>query len=371
MKYINNLLVVTFVLSLLSLGVFAQKSADKKSCEKKDGYWYKEKCWENFEDEGISEDKIESYVDGQIKLINNASVFLNDAKFSIEKTDIGIESEEGKQIVILLAKLGNSDKTLLNIIDKKDFDTKKKFNAVSILFAGDIEKLGDKLIEVSPKGELSFNKKSEDEFVIEGEITDPKDGKKTKVIANLNEAVIGAGTSVLEIKGDEAFLSGDLGTITYKQIKDMLQKSPNVKTLVLTNISGSINDAVNMHTGRLVRRSGLNTKVLKDSKVYSGGVDLFAAGKERIVQEGATLGVHSWCCVNDKTAIQIPKDHPAHQYQIAFFSEMMGAKNGVDFYFYTLKAAPFDNVHKMSKKEILDWKLATKFIARETISKKE
>lgn len=102
------------------------------------------------------------------------------------------------------------------------------------------------------------------------------------------------GDSKLKIIGDEAFLSGDLGTKAYAQIKDLIENHPNVKTLVLTSISGSVNDAVNMHTGRLVHEAKLNTKVLANSDIASSAVDLFCAGENRIVEKGAKIGIHSW-----------------------------------------------------------------------------
>ena len=145
-------------------------------------------------------------------------------------------------------------------------------------------------------------------------------------------------------------------------MKEAIANHPNAKTVVLGEISGSVNDLVNMHTGRILREAGLATKVLKDSEIASGGVDLFCAGKERIVEKGAKLGIHSWCCVDDLTAIELPKDHPAHQYQVAFFTMCMGEKTGPDFYFHTLEAAPFDDVHWMSDEEIKKWGVSTKFI---------
>ena len=75
----------------------------------------------------------------------------------------------------------------------------------------------------------------------------------------------------------------------------------------MTQISGSVNDAVNMHTGRLLRKNGFTTKLLSDSDIASGGVDLFCAGAKRIVEKGAKIGVHSWCCTSDLTAVEITK----------------------------------------------------------------
>ena len=182
--------------------------------------------------------------------------------------------------------------------------------------------------------------------------------------AEANEAVMGMGTSRFEISGEEAFLSGILGTATYHQLKRIIENNPEVKTIVLHRVEGSINDEVNMHTGRILREAGLNTKVLSDSDIASGGVDLFAAGVERIVEKGARLGVHSWGggpTEEHSRGDKLPENHPAHQYQLQYFRQMLGTELGPDFYFYTLQAAPVDGMHYMSDQEIKDWKLATSF----------
>ena len=67
----------------------------------------------------------------------------------------------------------------------------------------------------------------------------------------------------------------------------------------MKQIRGSLDDKINMHTGRLIREHGFTTKVLSDSRIASGGVDLFCAGEKRIIEQGAEIGVHSWCCAGE------------------------------------------------------------------------
>ncbi|MCF6306955.1 MAG: hypothetical protein L3J09_03265 [Flavobacteriaceae bacterium] len=100
--------------------------------------------------------------------------------------------------------------------------------------------------------------------------------------------------------------------------------------------------------------------MLSTSDIASGGVDLFCAGKKRIME----IGIHSWCCVNDLTAQELPKDYPVHKYQLEYFIMALDAEKGPDFYFRTSEAAPFDNVHYMSDEKIKEWKLATEFIKK-------
>lgn len=349
------------VFVLLTQNLLAQKKIGKDSCAKNKGYWYNNKCWENFEDESISANDIDRFVEEQIKIINKARVQIDGKKYPIKEIDFSTDDDD--ENFFFTIKAANTDKNLVVIINVGDFDRKQKFNAHGFIYTGD-KKLDEKIFKKAKYSKLKVIKKDRTSFVIRvtGKLENPETGKKIKVSSEINEVVISGGKSVLEIKGSEVFLSGVLGAITYKQIKDLITNHPKVKTLVLTDVPGSMNDAVNVHTGRLVRNAGLNTKALKNSKIHSGGVDLLAAGNERIVEEGAEIGVHTWCCVNDKPAVDLPKDHPAHRNLISYLTEMLGAKKGVDFYFYTLQAAPHSNVHKMSKKEIIDWNLATTFI---------
>ncbi len=174
--------------------------------------------------------------------------------------------------------------------------------------------------------------------------------------------ITGIGNSEIKVIDNKAYLSGILGTRTYHQVKKLIQEYPDIKTIIMTNVPGSINDMVNMHTGRLLRQNGFTTQLPFNSDIASGGVDLFTAGVKRIVTKGAKLGVHSWCCVDDLTAADVEPEHPAYKYQLDYFSEMLGIHKGYDFYFYTLQAAPFDGVYYMTDKEIKDWGLATQFI---------
>lgn len=180
----------------------------------------------------------------------------------------------------------------------------------------------------------------------------------------VNEAYIGAGTSKLEIGEDgHAHLSGILGTRTYVQIQELIQSKPEIKTIVFDEVQGSMNDSINVHTGRLIRNSGLNTRITAEGMIASGGVDLFTSGNERILEEGAKVGVHSWCCVDDLTADKLPKDHDGHRSQLEYFTFTL-KDLGSDFYFYTLQAAPFEDVHWMSVEDIKKYQVATEVLPK-------
>lgn len=182
--------------------------------------------------------------------------------------------------------------------------------------------------------------------------------KRVKVV--FNDSFIEAGNSELKVNGNKAVLSGTLGTKSYIQIKELIDQHPEVKTLEFDFVPGSLNDDINMHTGRLIRNAGLNTYISSTGEAYSGGVDLFAAGNVRQYQDGAQLGVHSWCCEGDKPANLLSKSDKAHWAQVTYFNEILA--NGSEFYFYTINAADFDDIHVMKKNELVDYNLVTEFL---------
>lgn len=196
-----------------------------------------------------------------------------------------------------------------------------------------------------------------DNLVYRARLKDARTGGEYRIRLVINEGLFSTSNSRLDIEGEQATLSGSLGSNTYTQIKDLIDDHPDVQTLVLDQIQGSLDDAINMHTGRLIRNAKLTTQVTATSRIYSGGVDLFTAGHRRLWEAGAVIGVHSWCCENDKPADELGRDHPAHGPQLAYFRDMLGTQNGPDFYFFTIESAPFDGIHEMSREELTRYQL--------------
>jgi hypothetical protein len=352
MKNIIMSLSLLFLCAITSFnGQKAVSSNTQQTCEEKDGYWYNEKCWEGFSDEGIAEKDIDSVVEAQMKLIKEATITFNGKKHEINF--FFPEQEEGS--ILLVTAFKDMQETVIVVIPEGDIKEgeKSSFEAQAIYLKGNIMNQEEGEPEMIAQGVATGTVDEDFNVKIEGTL---KGESEYTFTINGNEGVMGAGNSEIEIKGNEAYLSGTLGTITYSQIKNIIDNHKNVKTIVLTQVDGSINDAVNMHTGRILREAGLNTKVLADSNIASGGVDLFCAGTKRTIIKGAKLGIHSWAGGNIK-ADELPKDHPAHQYQLAYFTQMLGAENGPNFYFRTLTAAPPESIHYMSDKELKDWKL--------------
>ncbi len=158
----------------------------------------------------------------------------------------------------------------------------------------------------------------------------------------------GLDAPTIEVKGEKAFVNGTLGETFYHLLEKTLDENSQLNTIVLLEIPGSVNDEWNLKSCKLLFKKGLNTELLNNSIVESGGTDLFVSGSKLFIADGAKIGVHSWAG-DDLVAAELPKNHAEHTMFLEFYSEI-----GVDssFYWYTLKAAPAEGMHFMTKSEI-------------------
>lgn len=162
-------------------------------------------------------------------------------------------------------------------------------------------------------------------------------------------------TTRFEVRGDRLLVSGELNALTLEQFEEVLADFPDIRTLVLSGIPGSSDDATTVRLGYRVRALGLSTHVPAGAEIHSGGVDLFLAGIRRSIGKGAILGVHSWeDGVQDGAAY--PGDSPAHDEARRYTEAMLGDDG---FYWFTLSAAPADGIHIMKETEIRAFRLVT------------
>ncbi|WDV46347.1 hypothetical protein PV797_01305 [Clostridiaceae bacterium M8S5] len=162
------------------------------------------------------------------------------------------------------------------------------------------------------------------------------------------------GLADFNVKGDKAIMKGLISKRTIKRVKDLIKEHPEVKTIVMEDVPGSIDDVSNLKASRLIRGAGLNTKVPEGGFIASGGVDFFCAGVKRTANENSEIGVHSWASEEVKNANELPKDHPEHQKYLDYYKEM-----GIDsdFYWFTIKSAPADSMHNMTQEERIKYGL--------------
>ena len=162
--------------------------------------------------------------------------------------------------------------------------------------------------------------------------------------------------ATFEVVGELAIMRGLIVSGTPSSVLELAFMNPEVRTLVLVDMPGSIDDVAMVRAGRYIRQIGLDTHVPADSEVASGATDLFLAGVHRSAEPGARFGIHSWgggpvpaTDLPPVLATDLPRDHEDHLKYLDYYAEM-----GIpgEFYWRTLSAAPAEGIHWMTEDEL-------------------
>ena len=162
---------------------------------------------------------------------------------------------------------------------------------------------------------------------------------------------------VMEVRGDLLFARGVVNANSQREAVALLNGSPNVRTLVLTWVPGSVDDEANLALGRVLRDAGMTTYLPREARAASGGTDLLLAGARRVVECGALVGVHSWA-YGPVNGNEVPRDDPRHRFYLDYYRDI-GIPEA--FYWFTLEAAPPDSIHWMNEDEMERYRIHTHF----------
>jgi len=145
------------------------------------------------------------------------------------------------------------------------------------------------------------------------------------------------------------YMNGVIGADTLAVMQTLFSTYPQINSLVMQNVPGSMDDEINLLASMEIRNRGINTHIPADGMVASGGTDMFLAGVKRSIASSAKIGVHSWDDGSGKAALDYPRDHQAHVSYLDYY-KTIGITT--DFYWYTLEAAPAEGNHWMTTAEM-------------------
>ena len=162
-------------------------------------------------------------------------------------------------------------------------------------------------------------------------------------------------TTKFTVDGETLYMSGEINSKTDEQFASVIAANPQIKTIVECDVPGSLDDDTMIPLSYQVRALGLNTHLTSNSQIASGGVDFFLAGVERTMETGAQVGVHSWSD-GTRDAKDYPRDAPEHEANRKYIEDMLGDDA---FYWFTIYAAPADDIYWMRPDEIADYGMLT------------
>ena len=120
------------------------------------------------------------------------------------------------------------------------------------------------------------------------------------------------------------------------QFQAMLREHPNIAVLEFIEAPGTRNDIANLALGRMIRAAGIATHVPENGSVRSGAVELFLAGAERTVDDGAEFAVQSWIDTYGREPDDFGANAPENRLYLDYYKEMgMPADRAAAFYAMT------------------------------------
>lgn len=155
-------------------------------------------------------------------------------------------------------------------------------------------------------------------------------------------------------------MNGDITSDTPAQLEKVFEENPNIHTVVMGVVPGSVDDEANLKAATWISKRNLTFILNADSEIASGGTDFFLAGKERVIHRGAKVGVHSWASGGGEVATDFPVGHQEHSRYIDYYQAVGWPKQDAEaFYYFTIEAAPADSIYWMSDEELITYKIAT------------
>ncbi len=172
------------------------------------------------------------------------------------------------------------------------------------------------------------------------------------------------GTFTVSDDGLHAEVQGAIVDTSLQDFEKMIAQYPKLKTLNLidvpgSDVSGDVQTDTALDLGRAIYQKNINTHLVDEGFVASGGTDLLASGKHVSVGSNPSIGVHAWDGGFEGnpngSAWEIKNDenHIEHQKYLRYYEDIGFSKQKAkDFYFFTIRAAKPSGIHNMTIVEI-------------------
>ena len=139
------------------------------------------------------------------------------------------------------------------------------------------------------------------------------------------------------------------------QFAALLRDFPRLAILEMQESPGTFDDRANLRLGRMIRAAGIITHVPAGGSVRSGGVELFLAGVERRIDDGAEFAVHAWEDDSGLEATDYAANAPENSKYLAYYREM-GMSDGQASAFYAMtNSVPHDQARWLDAAEMRRW----------------
>lgn len=153
-------------------------------------------------------------------------------------------------------------------------------------------------------------------------------------------------------------MNGVIGSSSLNDFNTLYTSFPTVTTINIKNCDGSEDDQTNLLLSKKVYDIGINTHLLDNGIIASGGVDFFLSGIKRTKGTNTKIGVHSWSDGSGAQATDFAVGHANHLPYINYYVSVGFTQQLAEsFYYYTINAAVASSIHWMTDAEISSYNI--------------
>ena len=167
-----------------------------------------------------------------------------------------------------------------------------------------------------------------------------------------------------DVRENTAYMTGVIDSSIPVLLSNLLDSYPQVDTIVMQQVNGSIDLAATYEAGKILRDACLTTVVPYEGFIASGGVSLFLAGCERIIENNSKIGIHTWrsFTIDDQdnkvvtiSGIELDESDEQHKKHLAYITDM----DIPEAFYWRIVNTPFDEVHYLTSEELLEYDIIT------------
>jgi len=154
---------------------------------------------------------------------------------------------------------------------------------------------------------------------------------------------------------NRAAVIGPTDSASPRHFDAMLRDYPGLRVLEMVEAPGTNNDIANLAVGRRIREAGLATHVPRGGSVRSGAVELFLAGKERQVDDGAQFAVHSWLDNYGRQPTDFAPDAPENRLYLDYYREMGMSEAQARAFYSMTNSVPHSSAKWLNAEDMRRW----------------
>lgn len=139
------------------------------------------------------------------------------------------------------------------------------------------------------------------------------------------------------------------------QFAAMLKAHPGIEVLEMLECPGTEDDRANLALGRLIHGRGIATHVPAGGSVRSGGVELFLAGSQRRIDDGAEFAVHAWEDEDGREATDFPADAPQNRAYLDYYRDMGMTPQQASAFYAMTNSVSFEQAKWLTAADMRVW----------------